>query len=181
MDTFFIGCENIKTVQEFSDFISICSLDELKEIYGYIQRHSGRGFESEEQYKERRARLDSFLATIRDEIREKSEAKDRKATNNKGRQSRPFRESMVNDADNKRLSALHKLMENRIGKNAALVMICAKRLGWITDVTSTQVKDEFGHIGNVSGFNKYFNNPSLYDEDEIKGMETALIEALNSI
>lgn len=98
---------------------------------------------------------------------------------NRGRQTRPFKESMNNDAGNKKLSALHFVMQNKKGKGAALVMICAKKLGWIEDVTSTQVRNEFGDIGQISGFNRYYNNPGCYDNEEIEGMIIALTEALN--
>lgn len=182
MNTFYIGCENIETVQEFSGLISICSIDELKEIYGYILRHSHKYYlESEESYKVRYKKLESFLDIIRDAINARSEAIAIKATNKKGRTKQSFRESMVDDPEGKKLAVLHKVMTNRIGRGAALVMICAQYLGWITKVNSTQVKDEFGDIGNVSGYNSYVGAPSKYKENEIGDMKALLMKELSSI
>ena len=100
---------------------------------------------------------------------------------NRGRHTRPFIESIIDDTGNKKLNALHRVMHNKKGKGAALVMMCAKELGWITEVTSAQVLQEFGDIGNASGFNRYYNNPTLYKKDEIEGMKLALEEALNCL
>ena len=96
----------------------------------------------------------------------------------RGRPVVPFKDSMILDEDGRKLQALHSVMKGRKGKRAALVMLCAKKLGWIDEVTARSVTNEFGNIGNESGFQRYYSNPNAYREDEFSGMCRALEEEI---
>ena len=89
----------------------------------------------------------------------------------RGRQSKPFKEYLQNED---KLHALHSVMNEKTGKEAALAMKVAIRIGWITKPTFKAVTDEFGDIGNRSNYNKYING-DRFTKDEIEGMKNALL------
>lgn len=89
----------------------------------------------------------------------------------RGRQSKPFKEYLQNED---KLHALHSVMNEKTGKEAALAMKVAIQIGWITKPTFKAVTDEFGDIGNRSNYNKYING-DRFTKDEIEGMKNALL------
>lgn len=53
------------------------------------------------------------------------------------------------------LKGLHDLIDGNVGKFVAMVIQAAIETKGIVRPSSTQVKDEFGNIGNISGYNNY--------------------------
>ena len=88
----------------------------------------------------------------------------------RGRQTKPFA-SYLAKGD---LASLHKAMEGKAGKEAALIVRTAIQEGLISKPTFTAVKKEFGDIGNRSGYNKYMNDKYNFSEDEITGAKKQL-------
>lgn len=90
----------------------------------------------------------------------------------RGRQTKPFSSYLVGD-NSSHLETLHSVMNGKTGKEAALIMKVAIKVGWISKPTFTAVKSEFGDIGNRSNFNKYIGS-NCFTDDEIKGAEAQL-------
>ena len=85
----------------------------------------------------------------------------------RGRQKESFADKMI-DGNKEKLDNIHKLMNGKKGKDAALIISACIIKGWITKPTHTQVKEEFGDIGTQQGFTKYLNNANtLYAPEEI--------------
>ena len=85
----------------------------------------------------------------------------------RGRQKESFADKMI-DGNKEKLDNIHKLMNGKKGKDAALIISACIIKGWITKPTYTQVKEEFGDIGTQQGFTKYLNNANtLYAPEEI--------------
>ena len=97
-------------------------------------------------------------------------------TRRRGRPKKTIKELIENDEGGKRLKALHKAMDGKIGKAAAIVIKAAIKLGWIMErPTAKAVQDEFGDIGNVGGYNKYISeNDRQITDEEIAGAKQAL-------
>ncbi len=73
----------------------------------------------------------------------------------RGRHKKPFAECII-CADNKKsevMELLHHLIDGTKGRHVALVITAATDAGAITKPNSTQVREEFGNIGNISGYN----------------------------
>ena len=98
-----------------------------------------------------------------------------------GRYKKPFDSIVIGDADGKIVKAIHKVIDGQKGKNVALYIWACIEIGWITKPTFTQVQDEFGDIGNKSGFNKYLANNGLFTEEEKTGAQNALKRVLSTL
>lgn len=96
----------------------------------------------------------------------------------RGRKVGNFRDNIVGDesSKDKLLAKLHSLIDGKLGKEVALVIILCIQLGKITKPSFKQVENEFGDIGNKSGYNRYVANQQLYTDDEIIGMKRILEE-----
>ena len=80
-------------------------------------------------------------------------------------------ESFMNDdQDGKKLEVIRRLITGKIGKNAALVIHCAMKQGWMERPTTRIVAEEFGNIGSPKGFDAYLRTPEKFKEDEITNM-----------
>lgn len=95
-------------------------------------------------------------------------------TRGRGRTKGSLKDKMIDDADGKKLKRLHDIWGSRKGKDAALIILTCMLTGWMNKPTYTQVKDEFGDIGNKAGFNKYLSK-TMHTDDEIDGVKAALI------
>lgn len=91
----------------------------------------------------------------------------------RGRQSKSFESCLIDD-DISKLEALRNVMNGKKGKEAALVIKVAVKIGWITKPTYQAVVNEFGDIGHRSNYNKYINE-NKFTNDEIEGMKAKLI------
>lgn len=91
-----------------------------------------------------------------------------KPTRGKGRPKQTLQDMMVDDEDGKKLERLHKLLSGRRGKNAVLIIEAYIKKGWMQKPTYTQIKTEFGDIGNKSGYNKYLDK-KMFTDLEIQG------------
>ena len=99
--------------------------------------------------------------------REPQQERQKSATRRRGRPKKTIKELIENDEGGKRLKALHKVMDGKIGKAAAIVIKAAWGLRWIMErPTAKAVQDEFGDIGNVSGYNKYMSESDRQITDE---------------
>ena len=63
------------------------------------------------------------------------------------------------------VARLHELIDNKVGKAVAMVIKAAIETGLIVKPTSTQVKEEFKGMGNISGYNKYMGADFSCDVD----------------
>ena len=88
----------------------------------------------------------------------------------RGRQTKLF-DSYLFKVD---LDSLHKAMEGKAGKEAALIIRTALREGLINKPTFAAVEKEFGDIGNRSGYNKYMSDQYNFTEDEVAGARKQL-------
>lgn len=84
----------------------------------------------------------------------KQQQKSHKPIRGKGRPKETLRDRMICEDADKMLSKLHQLMNDRKGKEAALIITACIKDGIMTRPTFKQVSDEFGDIGNQSGYNK---------------------------
>lgn len=91
----------------------------------------------------------------------------------KGRRGRPitkpFVDVILTDEPSKTLATLHKLLDGCKGTKAAMVVSACIKGGIIIKPTYTQVVEEFGFIGNKSGYNKALREHTFTD-DEINGI-----------
>lgn len=91
----------------------------------------------------------------------------------RGRPKTDIKSKMIDDADGAKLQRLHEVIQNKEGKDAALVILAAINLGWMTKPTLTQVKEEFGDIGSQQNFTKYLNE-KMFKVEEVNGMKNCL-------
>ena len=132
-----------------------------------------------------RLKMDDFLTSCKKDVLNKKHLQEIQQSNDKqndldnaikktrGRQSQPF-VSYVNGDIEKRMDILHKVMNGRKGKGAALIIRVAVAAGWITRPTSKAVQMEFPGIGNKSGFNKYMDDRYKFSDDEMIGAKAQL-------
>lgn len=73
----------------------------------------------------------------------------------RGRPKDTFKDKMICSNTDKVLDRLHNLMYKKKGRDVALIITACIKEGIMTKPTFKQVSDEFGDIGNVSGYNKY--------------------------
>ena len=92
-----------------------------------------------------------------------------KPTRGRGRPTNPFSSKMIDDAKGEKLKKMHSKLDGKTGKDFALLMWACINKGWCNKPTYTQVKEEFGDIGEKTGYNKYLNNSRLFSEAEKSG------------
>ncbi len=80
---------------------------------------------------------------------------------------------MMNDADGSKLQKIHKVMDGKMGKGAALIILACIKKGWMQKPTFTEVTKEFGYIGTQQSFTKYLNE-NRFTKDEIEGAINSL-------
>lgn len=90
-----------------------------------------------------------------------------------GRTKGTFKDRMIDDGDGRKLQKIHSVWGCRKGKEAALLIKACIDKGWINKPTFGEVVDEFGFIGNKSGYNKYMRE-SKHSKDEISGAKNSL-------
>ena len=73
------------------------------------------------------------------------------------------------------LKGLHGLIDGNVGKFVAMVIQAAIETKGIVKPSSTQVKDEFGNIGNISGYNNYMK-VDFSKELDFKNLKDVLLE-----
>lgn len=86
----------------------------------------------------------------------------------KGRPKDTLKDKMIDDIEGEKLKKLHNIMNKKKGKDAALIILSAIKLGWMQKPTFTQVTQEFGNIGSQQGFTNYLNEEK-FTRDEING------------
>lgn len=91
----------------------------------------------------------------------------------KGRPKETLKDKMINDADGSKLQKVHTVMDGKIGKAAALIVLACIRKGWMQKPTFTQVAEEFGDIGTQQGFTKYMYEEK-FTQEEIEGAINSL-------
>ena len=80
---------------------------------------------------------------------------------------------MRDDPDGCKLQKIHKLMQGKKGKGAALVILACIKKGWIDKPTHRQVSIEFGDVGVQQGFTSYLNE-SKFSKEELDGTINSL-------
>lgn len=105
---------------------------------------------------------------------QQEDIKQTKPNRGRGRERKTLKDIMMDDADGKKLQRLHEIWGNSRGKDAALIILVCMKIGWMRKPTYTQVTDEFGDIGNKSGFNRYLAVKTFTNE-EIESVKAALI------
>lgn len=103
----------------------------------------------------------------------KPQQKRHKPARSKGRPKETLKDKMINDIDGSKLQKIHKVMGGKKGKDAALIILACIKIGWMQKPTFTQVTEEFGDIGNRTGFTKYLNE-NLFNDTEIQGVIQSL-------
>lgn len=90
----------------------------------------------------------------------------------KGKGTKPFKQNILGDNHEKDriLKILHSLIDGKKGKDVAMVIFAACTANIILKPTFTQVKNEFGNIGNVSGYNKYMRDTHVFTEKELEAI-----------
>lgn len=75
------------------------------------------------------------------------------------------------------LKLLHKLIVGKRGRDVALIILGAIRANKMSKPTFSQLQEEFGDIGNVSGYNRYIRErDNLFTDDEISTMAKRFYE-----
>lgn len=92
----------------------------------------------------------------------------------KGRPKESFKDMILNDIGGKRLRKLHKMMEGKIGKKAALIILVAIDEGWISKPSFSQIKNEFGDIGTQQSFTRYLDK-NRFTKEELTGAKKELL------
>lgn len=93
-----------------------------------------------------------------------------------GRPTEPFTSKMIDDADGRKLTRMHTILDGKTGKDFALLIWAFVTEGWCNNPTYTQVTKEFGYIGSKEGYNRYRNSPTSFSEEEKKGALACLEE-----
>lgn len=96
-----------------------------------------------------------------------------KPTRRRGRPKETIKDKMIDDADGGKLAKLHKVIDGKKGRFVALVIKAGVKMGRLDKPTYTQVKQEFGDIGNKSGYNRYMNH-YIFTDEEIEAAENAI-------
>lgn len=135
--------------------VDIFKLYETKSVYIL-------GFDNLQEVSSKDLQLDSVI-NLQEEHHKAKPSK-------RGRQTKLF-DSYLFKVD---LDSLHKAMEGKAGKEAALIIRTALREGLINKPTFAAVEKEFGDIGNRSGYNKYMSDQYNFTEDEVAGARKQL-------
>lgn len=93
-------------------------------------------------------------------------------TRGKGRPKETLQDKVIG-GDTGLIKKLHSLIDGKKGKDLCLYIVACIKLGKLTKPTYTQVKNEFGDIGNKAGYNRYM--------DEQKFTNIELEGAMNQI
>ncbi len=86
---------------------------------------------------------------------------------NRGRPKEPQippLKNLLNGSENERkntLTILHDLINGKKGKQVAFIIYACVQAGKMSKPTYTQLYNEFGSIGDKSGFNRYYKDASL--------------------
>ena len=108
----------------------------------------------------------------------KQEDKERGDGIGKGVREVSFEDNLLVDDKGELLALLHKLIDGRKGKFVAIVIkVCCDCGITMAKPTYTQVKKEFGDIGDKSGYNAYMTDGKI-KEDEKKPVSVALSKYL---
>ena len=108
----------------------------------------------------------------------KQEDKERGDGIGKGVREVSFEDNLLVDDKGELLALLHKLIDGRKGKFVAIVIkVCCDYGIMMAKPTYTQVKKEFGDIGDKSGYNAYMTDGKI-KEDEKKPVSVALSKYL---
>lgn len=91
----------------------------------------------------------------------------------KGRPTGSIEDKMIDDTDGVKLKILKDVIQGKKGKDAALVIVAAIDLGWMTTPTSTQVITAFGQIVSQQNYSKYLDEKK-FKKEEIDGMKNCL-------
>ena len=92
----------------------------------------------------------------------------------KGKQPRPLYYNLIgtDEERQKTLDVLRKLITGRKGKDVALIIYSCIEVGKMIKPTFTQLKNEFGEIGNRSGYNKYMEKADIvFTQNEIEAIK----------
>lgn len=92
----------------------------------------------------------------------------------KGKQPRPLYCNLIgtDEERQKTLDVLRKLITGKKGRDVALIIYSCIEAGKMIKPTFTQLKNEFGDIGNRSGYNKYMNNADFaFTQNEIEAIK----------
>ena len=92
----------------------------------------------------------------------------------KGKQPRPLYCNLIgtDEERQKTLDILRKLITGKKGRDVALIIYSCIEAGKMIKPTFTQLKNEFGDIGNRSGYNKYMNNANFaFTQNEIEAIK----------
>lgn len=92
----------------------------------------------------------------------------------KGKAVEPFIQNIFGDIQEKEriLNILHRLIDGKRGKGVAMVIHAACTAKIIQQPTFKQVENEFGDIGNVSGYNRYMRDTHVYTERELEAIRS---------
>lgn len=92
----------------------------------------------------------------------------------KGSTLKLFIQNILGDSQKKdrTLKALHNLIDGKKGKGVALVIHAACTANLIIKPTFTQVKNEFGDIGNASGYNRYMRETYVFTDRELDAIRS---------
>ena len=124
-------------------------------------------------------RLEQFDADENGKARAIEECKNakpqqkRKSARSKGRPKETLKDKMINDADGSKLQKVHTVMNGKIGKEAALIILACIKKGWMLTPTFTQVAEEFGDIGTQQGFTNYLH-VECFTNGELEGAINSL-------
>ena len=90
----------------------------------------------------------------------------------KGKGTKTFKQNILGDNHEKDriLKILHSMIDGKKGKDVAMVIFAACTANIILKPTFTQVNNEFGNIGNVSGYNKYMRDTHVFTEKELEAI-----------
>ena len=87
----------------------------------------------------------------------------------RGRPTEPFTSKMIDDANGDKLKKMHKVLAGKKGKDFALLIWACIKKGLCNKPTYTQAKEEFGDIGEKTGYNRYLNNNNMFTQEEKEG------------
>ena len=93
----------------------------------------------------------------------------------RGRSAKSFSDCILANNKDEYLKGLHGLIDGNVGKFVAMVIQAAIETKGIVRPSSTQVKDEFGNIGNISGYNNYMK-VDFSKELDFKNLKDVLLE-----
>lgn len=96
----------------------------------------------------------------------------------KGRPTKPFKDSMLNDVNGERLKIVHTYIDGKKGKDAVAIILACMDIGWMQKPTFGQVSNEFGDIGSKQNYNQYLDKRKFNYQEEIEPIKDALRSVL---